>query len=179
MHVRQNRSRGEADYRGVVVALPGELSAGERRRLEAVGRRFSPEDFRFAELGPRRIVLQLRAVGLAELRASLAAEQLHGAAATRLVETIEAIHSYGIQGRKRLYVGYNAERKVKNRRSIEATVGKHYYANGAPFSTQNQSLPEDKMNRIFCGDAEAVLAEFPDNCVDLVFTSPPYNFGLD
>ncbi len=29
-------------------------------------------------------------------------------------------------------------------------------------------------DRIICGDCEHVLAEFPDNSVDLIFTSPPY-----
>jgi site-specific DNA-methyltransferase (adenine-specific) len=29
-------------------------------------------------------------------------------------------------------------------------------------------------NQIFLGDCEKVLKSFPDNCVDLIFTSPPY-----
>jgi len=29
-------------------------------------------------------------------------------------------------------------------------------------------------NSILCGDCEIVLKEFPDNCIDLIFTSPPY-----
>ncbi len=179
MSIVTDVSRPQADHREVVVALPGELGVEEQRALERVGRRFPPEEFRFAKLGPRQIVLELRALDLDELRASLDGENLDGPAAARLVEAIEAIRSYGIQGRKRLYVGCNAERKVKNRRSKEATTGKHYYTRGAPFSTQNDTLPEEKTNRIFCGDAETVLAGLPDNCVDLVFTSPPYNFGLD
>lgn len=32
-------------------------------------------------------------------------------------------------------------------------------------------------NRIICGDAEAVLSVMPAESVDLVLTSPPYNFG--
>ena len=34
------------------------------------------------------------------------------------------------------------------------------------------------INRIICGDAEGILAMIPDRSVDLVITSPPYNFGL-
>ena len=30
------------------------------------------------------------------------------------------------------------------------------------------------LNRIICGDCEETLKKFPDNCVDLIFTSPPY-----
>ncbi len=32
----------------------------------------------------------------------------------------------------------------------------------------------DFVNKIFCGDCEQVLAEFPANSIDLIITSPPY-----
>lgn len=38
-------------------------------------------------------------------------------------------------------------------------------------------------NRLICGDCLEALKKFPDNCVDLVFTSPPYEdcrtYGID
>lgn len=34
-------------------------------------------------------------------------------------------------------------------------------------------------NSIICGDSERVLARIPDNAVDVILTSPPYNFGLE
>jgi len=36
---------------------------------------------------------------------------------------------------------------------------------------QSESLPLDK---IICGDCEKVLKSFPENCIDLIVTSPPY-----
>lgn len=33
------------------------------------------------------------------------------------------------------------------------------------------------VNRIICGDAKEVLSALPDESVDMVITSPPYNFG--
>jgi DNA modification methylase len=30
------------------------------------------------------------------------------------------------------------------------------------------------VNEIICGDCAEVLKHFPDNCIDLIFTSPPY-----
>ena len=30
------------------------------------------------------------------------------------------------------------------------------------------------LNKFFYGDCEKILKEFPDNCIDLIFTSPPY-----
>ncbi len=35
------------------------------------------------------------------------------------------------------------------------------------------------VNKIICGDSESILREFPDNFVDIIITSPPYNFGLE
>lgn len=35
----------------------------------------------------------------------------------------------------------------------------------------SKNLP---INSIACGDCEEVLKDFPDNCIDLIFTSPPY-----
>jgi len=34
-------------------------------------------------------------------------------------------------------------------------------------------------NKIYCGDCLAVMNGIPDKFVDLIVTSPPYNFGLD
>ncbi len=31
-----------------------------------------------------------------------------------------------------------------------------------------------KLNHIYCGDCEKVLADFPSECIDLIVTSPPY-----
>ncbi len=34
-------------------------------------------------------------------------------------------------------------------------------------------------NTIICGDSEEILRTIPSNSIDIVLTSPPYNFGLD
>jgi len=38
---------------------------------------------------------------------------------------------------------------------------------------------EDIIDNIYCGDAEVVLQTFPDSFIDLIVTSPPYNFGQE
>lgn len=96
-----------------------------------------------------------------------------------VVENIENIKSYGLKGSKRLYVGYNKERKVKNRKGKEQKRGLYYYAQNHNFSEQNNILPKNLVNKIITGNSAQVLKKFPDNSVDLIFTSPPYNFGLD
>ena len=47
------------------------------------------------------------------------------------------------------------------------------------FSKKNNQLPNEFIDKIICGDSLEVLRKLPDNCVDLVFTSPPYNFNMD
>jgi len=46
------------------------------------------------------------------------------------------------------------------------------------FSKDNNEFPLSFTNKILQADSLSVLKQLPDNCVDLVFTSPPYNFGM-
>jgi len=36
-----------------------------------------------------------------------------------------------------------------------------------------------QVDRIYCGDCLSLMRQMPDEFVDLIVTSPPYNFGLD
>lgn len=92
---------------------------------------------------------------------------------------INSIKSYGLKNTKRVYIGYNNERKVKNRKEKEVNRNQYYYASDNSFDKTNNILPDKFKNRIICGDSYEILKELPDNCIDLVFTSPPYNFGLN
>jgi site-specific DNA-methyltransferase (cytosine-N4-specific) len=40
-----------------------------------------------------------------------------------------------------------------------------------------KNFPDDFVNQIICGDSLRVLKKMPDECVDMIMTSPPY-FGL-
>ena len=44
-------------------------------------------------------------------------------------------------------------------------------------SVQESTRIREYTNRIFCGDAQTVLSRLPNDSIDLVITSPPYNFG--
>ncbi len=96
-----------------------------------------------------------------------------------ILNEIEKIKSYGLKGKKRVFVGYNEERKVKDRKKKELERGSYFYAKIHNFSKKNNPLPEEFKNKIIVGDSEEVLKKLPDNCIDLIFTSPPYNFGLE
>lgn len=96
-----------------------------------------------------------------------------------LINKIEAIKSYGLKSGKRLYIGYNRERKVTGRKAKVEKRGMYYYSNGNKFSQENTNLPKEYVDKIIRSDSEELLKKLPDNCIDLVFTSPPYNFGLE
>ncbi|HWQ67886.1 MAG TPA: site-specific DNA-methyltransferase [Methanospirillum sp.] len=91
---------------------------------------------------------------------------------------ILAIGSYGIKSGKRIYVGYADERKVTGRKEKVANRGIYYYARDNAFTRERNAVPDGILNTIVCGDSEDVLKTLPDNCIDLIITSPPYNFGM-
>lgn len=40
---------------------------------------------------------------------------------------------------------------------------------------KNMNYPDDFINKVICGDASVVMKGIPDNAIDLVVTSPPYD----
>lgn len=56
---------------------------------------------------------------------------------------------------------------------------KYFYAMNCEYSEQNNPLPDMFENKIICGDSEEILKRLPENSIDLILTSPPYNFGLE
>ena len=75
--------------------------------------------------------------------------------------------------------GYRGQRSRLYRKAKEQDRGKHYYANDNDFPKENNPLPAEFENKIVCADSLEYLKKLPDNCIDIIFTSPPYNFGLE
>ncbi len=91
---------------------------------------------------------------------------------------VPAKHSFAVRSGKKVYEGFNAERKVRNRKAKEQKrLG--YEAFSKDFPNENHPLPQKFTDKIITGDSAQVLKKLPANCIDLVMTSPPYNFGLD
>ena len=163
------------------ISLPAAPGPEAGAVVAAINGRFNADDFHVVQNGGS-LEIWLREIDLRALAAAAdEAAQEHGAAAVArsVHDAVAGIRSYGLNGRKRLYVGYDRERKVAGRKGKEARRGKYYYARDHDFGAAENALPEKFRDRIVCGDSEAKLKQLPDNCVDLVFTSPPYNFGLD
>jgi len=43
------------------------------------------------------------------------------------------------------------------------------------YSDKAKKYPDDFLNKIICGDCYEVMKKIPDNSIDLIVTSPPYN----
>lgn len=71
---------------------------------------------------------------------------------------------------------FNRERKVKEREKKEQIRGGTKHLNYVS-KTNNKGLTIE--DQIICDDSEHALKGIPTNCVDIIVTSPPYNFGLD
>ena len=164
------------NYKQILLNIEPRIPPDHRTAIEAVHAEIPADDL-YLEVIDNNVILYLNRVNmdvLIQLR-----DRFPGSILTQVAEAVSSIKSYGIKGRKRIFVDYNAERKVQNRKKKEESRGKYFYANDHPFQTMVNEIPGSLVNRIICGDSETILTLLPDNCIDLVFTSPPYNFGLD
>ncbi len=72
----------------------------------------------------------------------------------------------------------NRERKIKNRQLKEKTRGGTKFQKKAIVTADVTGI-EKFTNKIICGDSEEVLIKIPTKSIDIVITSPPYNFGME
>ena len=176
------------EYLKLVTPLKKQLTIHETRLLHHFRKKFSKKGF-YIDICDREIVLYLQTIEFEvfmdyihsqlndpknDLDPSLLDKELF----LTILKSISGIKNYGIKAGKRRYVTFNNERKVKDRQSKVDRRGFHYYARDNTFILKNSALPEKFENVIINDDSESVLKQLPDNCIDLVITSPPYNFGL-
>ena len=160
------------------------LSEPELRALKELDAILSAEDFHL-ETEKNLVTFYVKSLDMDKLRKSVEdiirrheLLPVDNNPLSNILEKIESIGSYSFRGHRRVFVGYNKERKVSNRKDKERERGMYYYAQKNNFQKLNAKVPAEYLNRIICDDAESVLKNLPDNCVDLILTSPPYNFGL-
>ena len=172
------------DFKTIVLADTNGISTVSKDLIGRFNARFDTDEIHIA-LDDTNVTLNVRVADVREVRSvvdeltSKPNSNGDGAYLRAAIAAVEGIKSYGLKGRKRNYVGYNSERKVKDRLTKEKRRGRHYYANDRHFDTTVNAPPSEYVDQIIQGDSLDVLANLPDNCVDLVFTSPPYNFGLE
>jgi len=160
------------------------LRTEELEIIKELGKKFSNNDIFFEIEGNSKLVLHLRVLDIRKFKESvndlLRRYDLNSgdSVLSTLIANIESIGSYGIKGGKRIFVDYNKERKVSQRKSKILQRGSFFYAKENSFLRSNNNVPDQFVNRILQGNSLNVLKSFPSNCIDIVLTSPPYNFGL-
>lgn len=169
------------DYKKVIIHY--QLTNEVLQKIKQLFSFYPPKDI-FFKLENGNLVLYLRQIDLSDFKKRIeyikkTIPSQKGEIFTLIVNEIEKIKSYGLKGKKRIFVGYWEERKVKERKKKELERGPYFYARDHKFPKKNNPLPEEFKNKIIVGDSEEILKKLPDNCIDLIFTSPPYNFGLE
>lgn len=91
---------------------------------------------------------------------------------------LNKIKSYSSRNGKLVYASYKDDVKVKNKtQNKKNRLAYEYYKKD--FDTTNNVISNDLINRIHCGDSYNFLKKLPNNCIDIILTSPPYNFGIN
>ena len=179
MNIWRGKNLAAIEYKLVSIQT-GSFPPGDVARVaDIINGSFPPSDVK-AVVNDGEFQLHLNQLDVVRFKAALL-DGTNGSEgfAKAVFDVVDSIGSYGLKGSKRMFVGYNAERKVRSRKVKEKSRSKHYYANDNDFSRKNNPLPEDSVNKIVCADSLDYLKTLPDNCIDIIITSPPYNFGLD
>lgn len=178
----------KADSLLIEIPLDSPLSGNEQEIVVEIGRTSGKNGF-FFEVDSDTLRFYVRSLDPGAFRSTvldlLRGHGEQGSAPARLhqvfgdlFDRIDSVKSYGIRGKKRIYATYNRERKVAGREHKVKARGSWYYALDHGFEREENALPDEFRNAVIVGDSEEVLRALPSNCIDLVFTSPPYNFGL-
>ncbi|MFN3560367.1 MAG: DNA-methyltransferase [Chloroherpetonaceae bacterium] len=174
----------DENYKKLVFPLKKQLDLKEKNILEVFFQKFPEKELSY-DLSNEQLIIFLNAVDIKVFQNEVDNIKSNNSSGvvfellSDILKQIDTIKSYGFKNNKRLYIGYNKERKVKDRKEKEVNRNQFYYANNDGFSQKNNPLPIEFENKIICADSLEVLRKLPDNCIDLIFTSPPYNFGLN
>jgi hypothetical protein len=94
-----------------------------------------------------------------------------------VINELLKIRSFSSANGKIVFKSFNKAKKVQNKNeNKKKRLGYEYYQKN--FSKDNNEISEKLVNKIHCANSMDFLKTFPNNCIDLVLTSPPYNFGI-
>lgn len=96
----------------------------------------------------------------------------------KTIEELYKIRSFSSSNGKIVFKSFNKEKRVKNKKeNSKKRLAYEYYKK--EFSKTNNELNKKFINKIHCAGSLDIIKKFPDNCIDIVLTSPPYNFGIN
>ncbi|MDR0485922.1 MAG: site-specific DNA-methyltransferase [Elusimicrobiota bacterium] len=94
-----------------------------------------------------------------------------------VINELLKIRSFSSANGKIVFKSFNKAKKVQNKdENKKKRLGYEYYQKN--FSKDNNEISEKLVNKIHCANSLDFLKTLPNNCIDLVLTSPPYNFGI-
>ena len=96
----------------------------------------------------------------------------------KTIEELYKIRSFSSSNGKIVFKSFNKDKRVKNKKeNSKKRLAYEYYKK--EFSKTNNELNKKFINKIHCADSLDIIKKIPDNCIDIVLTSPPYNFGIN
>ncbi|MDR2168927.1 MAG: site-specific DNA-methyltransferase [Planctomycetaceae bacterium] len=95
-----------------------------------------------------------------------------------VLDELLKIRSFSSANGKIVFKSFNKDKKVSGKKeNKEKRLG--YESFKKHFAKNNNDIPNQFVNKIHCANSLVLLQQFPDNCIDLILTSPPYNFGIN
>ena len=95
----------------------------------------------------------------------------------KTIEELYKIRSFSSSNGKIVFKSFNKDKRVKNKKeNSKKRLAYEYYKKD--FENTNNELDKKFVNKIYCADSLELIKKFPDNCIDIVLTSPRYNFGI-
>ena len=157
------------EYLPINVDIKRPLTKKELEIIASLEKKFSNKDFFFV-FNDSKVDFYLKSINLQNFKEYInhllnkhQVEDLIFKLFQEIINKIEDIKSYGIKSGKRIYVTYNQERKVKNRKKKIMRRGLFFYARENKFTKGENMLPEIFLNKIICGDSYEILSKLPNN----------------
>jgi len=104
--------------------------------------------------------------------------QLHNKFINIVYEELLKIRSFSTSNGKIVFKSFNKDKKVTDK-DLNKKKRLGYETFKRDFTKENNDMPSASIDKIYCADSLEILQKLPDNCIDLIFTSPPYNFGIN
>ncbi len=113
---------------------------GEKEIVALFNRTFSPGDARL-EYKDGKLVLFLRQINIEDLQ-SLRKKDDPSGLLEEIYNAVISIKNYGVRNKKRVFIDFNKEKRVTNRKDKTEKRGMYFYARHHPFKKKNNSLPK-------------------------------------
>jgi len=134
-------------YKKIVITISKKLSLKDEDFIKNIFNKFPESELTF-NLSNEQLTIFLNSLDIKMFQEEINKIPLENNSAViqlllDVVNKIESIKSYSFKNNKRIYVGYNKERKVKDRKSKKNNRNQYYYANNNEFSKINNTIPKE------------------------------------